>query len=669
VGIWHYCSTGIERVGVLTLIADLAAKIDSLPGPILIMGASGFIGASLFRCISEGRDDVYGTSSKVSPWRLSGFDNSRVRILDLLVESEVEKLLESLKPKTIFNCVAYGAYPFQKNQDLIYHTNFFLVKTLLEKLDKMEIGSFINSGTSSEYGRQGMAPLESAALTPNSHYAVSKAAASAAIYFMGTEENIPCANLRLYSVYGPLEDPSRLIPQLVINASKGDLPPFVDPSISRDFIFVDDAIEAFLDAANKLTPKHYGHSFNVGTGKETTIGEMSELAKRIFNIASEPSFTMRNREWDISGWYANTEKTGDILEWGYKTDLGDGLGKTLTWYNQLTETQKMSYLGASKSNPEFDSKYSVSVIVACYKDSEAIPILYRRLTDCFAGLNIEYEIIFVNDGSPDNTEAIVLEISKSDHRVLGINHSRNFGSQAAFRSGMEIANKNAVVVMDGDLQDPPELIKDFVVKWRDGADVVYGRRVKRVAPWYMQMSYKIFYRLFSRFAYIKIPHDAGDFSLLDNRVVQHLLQFPEHDMFLRGLRAYVGFHQVGVDYVRPERKFGRSTNNFFRNLDWAKKGLFSFSYAPLNLLARFSYILFLIAMVGGLYQVLSIIFFPESAPRGITTLILVNLVFGAVIVLAIGLVGEYVARIFDEVKRRPRFIRHSIIKNGINTKL
>jgi dolichol-phosphate mannosyltransferase len=283
--------------------------------------------------------------------------------------------------------------------------------------------------------------------------------------------------------------------------------------------------------------------------------------------------------------------------------------------------------------------------------------------------NIDYEIIFVNDASPDDTENVILGLSKQDRRVLGITHSRNFGSQAAFRSGMELSTKNSVVVMDGDLQDPPELIKEFIAKWREGADVVYGRRVGRVAPWYMKIAYKAFYRLFSRFAYIQVPRDAGDFSLIDRRVVQHLLEFPERDIFLRGLRAYVGFEQIGVDYVRPKRMFGRSTNSFFGNLAWAKKGMFSFSYAPLNMLSTFSYILFLIAIVVGLYQLISVLVFPESAPEGITTLMLVNLSFGAIILLAIGLVGEYVTRIFDEVKQRPHFIRRSIIRNGQHRKL
>ena len=229
---------------------------------------------------------------------------------------------------------------------------------------------------------------------------------------------------------------------------------------------------------------------------------------------------------------------------------------------------------------------------------------------------------------------------------------------------MEIATKNAVVLLDGDLQDPPELIIEFVQQWRAGYDVVYGRRVKREAPWYMQWAYKAFYRVFDRFSYIAIPHDAGDFSLLDIRVVRQLLNFPERDMFLRGARAFVGFAQTGVDYVRPERLFGSTTNSFFKNIGWAKKGIFSFSYVPLTILTAFSTVAFLVSLLLIVYQIFAKLLFPEIAPKGITTLLLVNLAFGSLILLSVSLLGEYIARIFEEVKQRPRFIRRALLRDG-----
>ncbi len=290
--------------------------------------------------------------------------------------------------------------------------------------------------------------------------------------------------------------------------------------------------------------------------------------------------------------------------------------------------------------------------------------MYERLKNVFKKCAIDYEIIFVNDNSPDNSESVIQDISRQDRRVIGISHSRNFGSQAAFKSGMEIATKNACVLFDGDLQDPPELIEEFLPKWRQGYDVVYGRRVNREASLVMNITYKLFYRLFDYFSYLSIPHDAGDCSLMDRKVVSYLLKCPERDLFLRGLRAYVGFKQTGVDYVRPKRMFGESTNNFFKNLGWAKKGILSFSNTPLNILSFLGSSFMIVAVFLAAYQIIFKILYPEMAPKGLTTVLLVILFFGSINLFALALLGEYIAKIFEEVKQRPLFIRKAIIKNG-----
>jgi glycosyltransferase involved in cell wall biosynthesis len=239
----------------------------------------------------------------------------------------------------------------------------------------------------------------------------------------------------------------------------------------------------------------------------------------------------------------------------------------------------------------------------------------------------------------------------------------------AFRSGMEMATKDSVVLLDGDLQDPPELIEDFYVKWQAGFDVVYGRRVKRDMPWYWGIQYKLFYRIFAAFSYINIPHDAGDFSLIDRRVMGWLLQFPERDLFMRGLRAYVGFKQTGVDYVRPERMFGRSTNNFLKNVDWAKKGIFSFSNTPLTMLTAAGIVLLTLSTLIATTVAVLRALYPDIAPRGATTILIAILMFGSLNLFAIGIVGEYVSKIMTEVKSRPRLIRSAIIRAGMQTDL
>tara|TARA_B110000503_G_C7101049_1_gene393763 strand:+ start:417 stop:1364 length:948 start_codon:yes stop_codon:yes gene_type:complete len=305
---------------------------------------------------------------------------------------------------------------------------------------------------------------------------------------------------------------------------------------------------------------------------------------------------------------------------------------------------------------------TISAVIACYKDGEAIPIMHSRLTDVFQKIGCKYEIIFVNDGSPDNSENILEDICSKDINTTAIFHSRNFNSQNAFTSGMKQATGDAVVLLDGDLQDPPELIQNFVYKWMEGYDVVYGSRIKRDTSNIMNYAYKIFYRIFNKVSYLEIPLDAGDFSLMDRRVVDEINKTTETDRFIRGLRAWVGFKQVGVPYIRPERKFGVSTNNFFMNMKWAKKGIFSFSYFPLEIMSIFSYLIVLVSAFALLAYIIFYFVFPNQ-PKGITTLIVLILFMGGIQLLSISILSEYIGKILEETKKRPNFIVKKILNN------
>lgn len=305
----------------------------------------------------------------------------------------------------------------------------------------------------------------------------------------------------------------------------------------------------------------------------------------------------------------------------------------------------------------------ISAVIACYKDEQAIPYMYERLIKVFKKIGANFEIIFVNDGSPDNTENVLRDYAQKDANVIAVNHSRNFSSQMAFTSGMDIATGDAVVLLDGDLQDPPELIEEFYKKWLENYDVVYGVRVKREAPLFMQIAYKAFYFIFHKLSYVKIPLNAGDFSLMDRKVVDIMKSLPERDRFLRGLRAWTGFRQTGVPYVRPERMFGKTTNNFFKNFNWATKGIFSFSYVPLELMTFFSLITFFFALVGMILQIILRLIYPDT-PRGVATILVVVLFIGAVQLLGISVLGQYIGKIFEEVKQRPKYIVKSIFRKS-----
>jgi len=302
----------------------------------------------------------------------------------------------------------------------------------------------------------------------------------------------------------------------------------------------------------------------------------------------------------------------------------------------------------------------ISAIIACYNDAQAIPMMHERLTNTFNKIGCDYEIIFVNDGAMDNSENVLEEICKKDKKTIAIFHSRNFSSQNSFFSGMQEASGDAVVLMDGDLQDPPEIISDFANKWLEGFDVVYGVRVKREANFLMNFFYKTFYRIFKKISDIDIPLDAGDFSLIDKKVVDIIKKSEERDLFIRGLRAWVGFKQTGVSYIRPERRFGKTTNSFIKNIRWAKKAMFSFSFIPLEILSYISYFIVFLSFFGFIFYFISYLIYP-AAPKGITTLILLIIFLGGVQMLSISILSEYIAKILEETKQRPRYVIKKIL--------
>jgi dolichol-phosphate mannosyltransferase len=303
----------------------------------------------------------------------------------------------------------------------------------------------------------------------------------------------------------------------------------------------------------------------------------------------------------------------------------------------------------------------LSAVIACYRDGQAVPIMYQRLVDTFKKIGVDYEIVFVNDASPDDAASVLKEIAACDRKVVVITHTRNFGSQNAFTSGMKVATGDAVALLDGDLQDPPELIADFYERWKAGFDVVYGVRVKRDAPLLLAGAYKAFYRVFRAASYVPIPIDAGDFSLLDRRVVDALNDLPENNRFIMGLRAWVGFRQTGVPYVRPERMFGRTTNSWLKNLSWARKAIFSFSYVPLDFITWLAMLTVIVAFFALVAQIAVRILDPSLVPSGFTTLIVLLLFLGGVQLLCLSIIGSYLEHIYDEVKRRPPYLVESIL--------
>lgn len=304
----------------------------------------------------------------------------------------------------------------------------------------------------------------------------------------------------------------------------------------------------------------------------------------------------------------------------------------------------------------------LSVVIACYRDAGSIREFYRRLSEVLPRVTPNYEIIYVNDASPDDAEAILHELAAQDARLVVVNHTRNFGSQNAFLSGMQVARGDAIVLMDGDLQDPPRLIPELAARWLEGFDIVYGDRVTRKESLFRRFAYKAFYRLFRRLSSVPIPVDAGDFGLIDRKVADVLLnEFPEHLVYLRGLRAYTGFRAAGVPYVRDARYDGRSTNSLRSNIEWAKLAIFSFSKRPLQYISILAFLCVVATLLAALIYLGCYFVLPEQPPAGWTTLIMLTLFLGSIQLICFSIIAEYLAHMYEELKCRPRFIVRDII--------
>jgi len=313
----------------------------------------------------------------------------------------------------------------------------------------------------------------------------------------------------------------------------------------------------------------------------------------------------------------------------------------------------------------------ISVVIPIYNEESLLPILFTRLADSASSWKEDYEIILVDDGSIDRSFELMLDMVQKDKHFRIIKFSRNFGHQPAISAGIELAKGDAVVIMDGDLQDPPEELHRFLQKWREGYDVVYAIRTKRKENLFKRISYSFFYRILRMISDIDIPLNSGDFCVMDRKVVITLNdKMPENIRFIRGLRAYAGFKQIGVEYERAERMAGKSKYSFSKLFKLALDGLLSFSVLPLRLATFLGFIIsscsFILALFYIVQRVLNFPLFGRSATEapGFATLIVVIFFLIGIILIILGIIGEYIGRIYIEVKRRPSYIIENVYNSS-----
>lgn len=301
----------------------------------------------------------------------------------------------------------------------------------------------------------------------------------------------------------------------------------------------------------------------------------------------------------------------------------------------------------------------LSVVIPVFNEERNVSELINRLRAVLDPL-VPFEVVFVNDGSMDGTPELLRALHGQDKRIKSLHLSRNFGHQAAISAGLRAASGDAVVVMDGDLQDVPEAIPELLRKWHEGYEVVYAVRSRRRASWPKRLAYVAFYRLLRAISQIDIALDSGDFSLTDRKVVDLLNSLPERTRFVRGMRSWTGFRQVGVDVPRDARHAGQAKYTFGRLIRLALDGLFSFSYRPLQLASFFGFAISCAAIVLAIGLVFLKLF--QGVPLlGWTSLIVAVLFLGGVQLISLGILGEYVGRIFDETRGRPSCIVASVV--------
>lgn len=306
-------------------------------------------------------------------------------------------------------------------------------------------------------------------------------------------------------------------------------------------------------------------------------------------------------------------------------------------------------------------KKLISYVFPIYNEAGNIDLLHQTMTELLQQRpEYNYEIIYINDGSRDNSLQLLLDIQKRDDRVVVIDFSRNFGHQIAVTAGLDHAAGDAVIIMDSDMQDPPRVSFELIDKWQEGYDVVYAQRRSRKDTFFKKLTADLFYRTLQRLADIDIPRNTGDFRLMDRKVVDEIKRFKEHNRFLRGMVSYVGFKQIAVQFDRDERHAGETGYPLKKMLKFAADGIFSFSSAPLKLISNVGYTIAGLSFLGILYAVVVKIVDPSRVVPGWTFIVISILFIGGIQLIMLGVLGSYIGRIYTEAQNRPLYMINEI---------
>lgn len=590
----------------------LLAKARALQNErVLITGAHGFIGSHLLNLLSVAHVPCVGLSSgkNTSNVRVNSFGRKHLVVCDLDQPASVANCFPGVT--LVLHTATYGGYSWQVESGEIFK-QVQQLETLLSEARKHGVKAFVHLGSSSEYGIHCDHAREHQAPQANSLYSLAKIQCHNLISYYGKTLNFPALTLRLFSVYGPGEHPRRLIPRICSALLEEGEVTLSDPHTARDFVHIYDALDMMLEALLKIKREDYGEAYNVCSGQQTSLEDVARTLQQGFGFHQIRWNTSVAKSWDLRTWVGSVEKTARRFGWRTQISFREGLRQTVDYYRD-----HLFLL----NNELFLPRKKISVIAPCYMDLPSIPILFERLRVVFENLKYDFEFIVIDDVSPDGAYEALKEHALKDARWVLAKHTRNFGSQSIFMHGLDIASGDAVVLMDGDLQDPPELIPRFIEKWEQGFDLCLGQRVARDEGWWFSFKCKIFYRLWNFVSRIEIPLDCGDFGLISRDAAKQIVSFRTEIKLWRTLRAYPAYKTSLIPYRRPDRAFGHSTNSNRKLILWALRFLFS---AP-NFIA-FYY--FLAGLLGFLLWKDSVYFLAPFLLAGMGLLIaLANLLY------------------------------------------